>query len=846
MPNNPVQIILNDADFLRAPDPGQGGGNKDFFEKADVEFDRHKKQLLQSIEGIIAAIQASPYGPAAYLKVQMREAALAKSYRPVSWLFQKDQFPCVGADAVGTLYFRAPLVYLAGLRRRIEEAEYTVTINVSKNTGQPYPATSIARSEAGAIDSIEIAPVSGKRHFSTSAAMQMFEDPRTVSGYHVELFETPARNVIADDPLGYGALLTSLQKILLSFGSGARTLLASKVGRTPVLEFQLTRGDEPALVDNRLGLSGRDVSSIARGGPVDMSPERHDNALATLAHHPLVRAIRPPLQLQLGAQDAHLPQDTATASGSQVTIPMPVEGAPYPIVGIVDSGVSNVLAAWRKGRFDFLSEDEFDEKHGTSVAGILTLGQTLNDPKVASEASGCVIYDVPLFPKGPFMDKYLNGFSDFLEELEQAVAEASQDHGVKIFNLSINVTSDVDRHRYGLYAARLDQIADTYGVIFVNSAGNLPVGQSRAPWQKKPSDVVAYFASRTQADTIFQPAESVRSISVGALNPPNTSQVPGAPAIYSTRGPGLQVGVKPDVATYGGAGGVGPGNATGLTTITHTGVSQDVAGTSYAAPLISRTLAGLDRETQGGLGTEALRAMLLHHTDTPEPLTKRGMKDISRQFAGYGQPSSVASMLETDDHEVTMVFQSRLTVGARKPAILRFPFSWPQSLVGAGSVCSGLVKMTLVYSPPLDPAFGAEFVRVNLEATLRQRQIKKNQNGQYGYTSQIDARYLPKSSGLGVPEKALIAHGLKWWPSKQYGSNLIERGDTSDWRLEVSSLVRAEAEFPVEGVPFAVLVTIRDPDGTKPIFAEMRQSLQASRANAQDIKAAVRLRPRGR
>lgn len=95
------------------------------------------------------------------------------------------------------------------------------------------------------------------------------------------------------------------------------------------------------------------------------------------------------------------------------------------------------------------------------------------------------------------------------------------------------MTFDVDRHRYGLYAARLDQIADTYGVIFVNSAGNLPVGQSRATWLKKPSDVVSYFASRTQRDTIFQPAESVRSISVGALNPPNTPQIQDAPTFHT-------------------------------------------------------------------------------------------------------------------------------------------------------------------------------------------------------------------------------------------------------------------------------------------------------------------------
>ncbi len=844
MPSNPVQIILNDTDFLRAPDPGQGGGNKDFFENADVLFDIHKKQLLQSIDNIISAIKASQFGPAAYLKVQMREAALAKSYRPVSCLFQKDQFPCVGADAVGTLYFRAPLIYLSALRDRINQAEQTVTINISKNTGLPYPATTTARSEVGAIDSIEIAPKAEKRNFSTAAVMQMFSDPRTVSGYHIELFETPSRNVIADDPLGQSALLNSLQKMLLSFGPGTRTLLATKVGRTPVLEFQLTHGVEPALVDNRLGLAGRDVTVISRSEPVDLSSDRHESALSKLASHPLVRAIHPPIQLQLGSQNLSAGQEFGAGNGSQVAIPAPVQGSRYPIVGVVDSGVSNILSSWLSGRFDFLTEDEFDGQHGTGVAGIIALGQTLNGSTVAPEAGGCFVYDVPLFPKGLFSEKYANGFSDFLEELEQAVAEASEDHGVKIFNLSINVTSDVDRHRYGIYAARLDQIADTYGVIFVNSAGNLPVGQSRAPWQKKPRDVVSYFASRTQADTIFQPAESVRSISVGALNPPNTPQIQDAPTIYSTRGPGLQVGVKPDVATYGGAGGVGPGNPTGLKSITPAGVLQDVAGTSYAAPLISRLLAELDRETQGGLGSEALRAMLLHHSYTPVPLLKRGMKDLGRQFAGYGKPSSVAQMLETDDHEVTMVFQSRLTVGARRPAILRFPFSWPQSLVGPQSACSGQVKITLVYAPPLDPAFGAEFVRVNLEASLRQRLNTKNQDGKYGYKNQIDPRYLPKSTGLGIPEKALITHGLKWWPSKQYSRNLKERGETSEWRLEVTSLVRAEAEFPVAGIPFAVLLTIRDAEGTKPVFAEMRQSLQASRANAQDIKAATRLRPR--
>lgn len=112
------------------------------------------------------------------------------------------------------------------------------------------------------------------------------------------------------------------------------------------------------------------------------------------------------------------------------------------------------------------------------------------------------------------------------------------------------------------------------------------------------------------------------------------------------------------------------------------------------------------------------------------------------------------------------------------------------------------------------------------------------------YLNQISARYLPKSTGLAIPEKALIDHGLKWWPAKQYESIFSDNGASSPWHLEVTSLVRAEASFPAEGVPFAVLLTLEDPEGAKPVFPEFRQQLQASCANAQDIRTAVRLRPR--
>jgi hypothetical protein len=296
------------------------------------------------------------------------------------------------------------------------------------------------------------------------------------------------------------------------------------------------------------------------------------------------------------------------------------------------------------------------------------------------------------------------------------------------------------------------------------------------------------------------------------------------------------------VVAFGGAGVTAPGAATGLASINVEGRRQDVVGTSFAAPLVSRALAGLDAATGGGLTVEALRAMLLHHAATPEPLTKRGLKDLARQFTGFGQPAPVADMVETDDNQITLLFQSRLSIGERKPVILRFPFTWPQSLTDAEGRCSGRASITLVYAPPLDPAFGAEFVRVNLEASLKQRQAKPDKKDNPRFLDQIDPLFLPKGARLAAPEKALIDHGLKWWPSKKYQSTFDAVGTSSQWRLEVTSLVRAEASFPAEGVPFAVLLTIEDPDGRKPVFRELRQHLQTSQANAQDIRTVVRLR----
>ena len=122
--------------------------------------------------------------------------------------------------------------------------------------------------------------------------------------------------------------------------------------------------------------------------------------------------------------------------------------------------------------------------------------------------------------------------------------------------------------------------------------------------------------------------------------------------------------------------------------------------------------------------------------------------------------------------------------------------------------------------PSLDPAFGTEFVRINLDAMLRQRQPVDRKDRKPSWRDQIRQVFLPRLTGVTPPERALIEHGLKWWPTKRYEDDFGDGvGESTEWRLEVESVVRAE--FPAEGVPFSLILTIEDPDQSHPIFQEL-------------------------
>src|SRR6185312_4161901 len=112
-----------------------------------------------------------------------------------------------------------------------------------------------------------------------------------------------------------------------------------------------------------------------------------------------------------------------------------------------------------------------------------------------------------------------------LDELESAVGQLRQQYGIRIYNLSLNLHDlQADPDGYSPFAERLDSIADATDSVFVISAGNLNPADVRAEWP--PDELAALrILAASRNDGILVPAESIRNVSVNAINP---SGVPGS------------------------------------------------------------------------------------------------------------------------------------------------------------------------------------------------------------------------------------------------------------------------------------------------------------------------------
>lgn len=810
MANNPVQIVLNTQNYIqRADPPGGFGGSKDFYAGFDQGFIKHKEKLLGNISSIRDQL-ANESHFLNYAHVVLSSEAWAKSHRPVKKIFPENKVQEVGGGSIGEMFVELTLRNIDVVEDAINKAEDDTTWEVD-NKGNRKANPSRERSEVGGITEIRLHSPEDRRSFSIEQAVQWLSDPRSGGIYLVQMFITKksVRNRIH-------ALNTEL--ILEEIAD-----LTKKI-RTLDLPLEITELEDKWSTIPLLVIKLKcDYSVASQSDDI----EKHEKLLAFLESEPLVRKIMLPPIIDKTQALQHPTEEI-------VDLPNPSTDLNYPILGIIDTGINQKgpLNPWIEGSSGFLDPSVQDLSHGTFIGGLTSFGSTLNTCNHLDEAP-CKIYDLGLFTDYPdaFQDYYPDGFVDFLEQLDIEINEVKH-LGVRIFNMSLSVVRLVSDDSYSVFAAMIDEISDKHDVIIVLPAGNLDSKLKRNPWPAKFENVIEMLAKYRYLgqDRILQPADSIRSVVVGALNPPTDEAPDLIPAQYTRRGPGTALGTKPDLAHIGGR----FEEDSGLFSIDSTGKIIQGCGTSYAAPLVAKTLANLNHIIEGDVPRETLIGILIHNAELLKALDNKSLKYIAKDFVGHGLPCNALDCLSTDEHSISLVFNGRL-IGRHE---LMFQFAWPASLVAKDGKCKGKVTMTLVYKPFTIQSYDAEYIRVNMDAFLRQEKIDTK-------TGEISYRGFFQNDSDSTLEKERIEHGQKWWPIKKR-QRLTKSGvgNSSQWRLVVSALTRAGDVIPEEGIPFSVIITIEDPTKTAPVFNEVRRTLQANGATISDIRTAASVRVR--
>lgn len=820
MPNSPIQVVLNTNDFIVSREKSRGGFHKDFYAEKDKEFISHKNKILTQLDTIRKNQLENRYSEISFAKLTLNPLALAKSHRPTHAIFKRDITPIVGAGDLGELFVELQPSSIEKVSMKIQKAEEKTRLEFHNEKLQPNPSK--LRSELGSIGKIEPYTASDKRNFSVNDGLTWISDLRTGGAYIIELFETPPPRQDWDNlPSEKFDLYKSFVDELHSFRQGLFAFrLVGSDEKAIMMAVRLEESTESSSVQLMSTLSSVQRSSKVINVNQDVS--EHAKLLKFLDSHPLVKKIALPPIVKQSVQGSQ-------QVGSQYSVPVVEEHEEYPVIGIVDGGISSLMKDWIEDQWGLLNHEDKDEAHGTFIAGLALSSASLNGQEVYKELDGCRIVDLDLFPKEEnFQDYYTDPFQ-FLQELETAVRELKARTGVRIFNFSFNTEECMPSDGYSSYARILDGIAERNDVIFVISAGNTGPNDFRREWPSDHSEAISILASAVN-DRIKSPAESCRNIAVAALNPPNLDGiVPFAPSSYSCRGPGIRVGLKPELAHVGGSRIKTAEKGHGLYSVDTNGQLIDACGTSYAVPHIAKTLASIDKSVEGNVSRETLIALLIHHASLPDVLTDKQFKDVAKQLVGFGMPSSSIDILEGSESSITLVFANRIQDGRK----MSFRFVWPSSLI-KNKKCYGHAKLTLVSTPPFDYRFGSEFVRINIDGHLRQEQ----QDG--GYEGRLKPVYLLGESSGHPNERERITHGFKWSPIKVF-ENKFHRKGLTNWKLDIEYLTRDGEILPDNGVPFTALLTISDPDNSKPVFNDMRQSLDSSGVKIVDIKEAARV-----
>jgi len=317
-------------------------------------------------------------------------------------------------------------------------------------------------------------------------------------------------------------------------------------------------------------------------------------------------------------------------------------------------------------------------EHGTLVTSTVLFGADHGDAELATPEVGVDHFRVLPVPESEDWDLELYWILDQIER------QLEGGH-YRLVNLSIGpdqcLEDDDEPHAW---TARLDQLAERLGILFLTAAGNN--GGADA----------SIGAHRIQA-----PSDMVNGLGVGACDarPPET---PWARAPYSALGPGRPgARMQPAGVAFGGVA------ERPFRGISRGGNLAEARGTSFATPVAAHGLGALAAQL-GGLGTDpsVLRAFAAHCAEPP-------VEDELHDEVGFGRLlERYDDVLDCDPNEATIFYRDEIERGQ----LISLPFPLVDDVVAGRTVS---MSWTIAFSAPTDPRDPVEYTQAGLEASFR-------------------------------------------------------------------------------------------------------------------------------
>lgn len=447
--------------------------------------------------------------------------------------------------------------------------------------------------------------------------------------------------------------------------------------------------------------------------------------------------------------------DFETEEQSVIQIPDPTN---EPVIGVIDTlfDKSVYFGEWVEYHL-MLPEDipieSADYNHGTAVSSIIVDGPSIN-PELDD---GCGRFRVRHF--GVAKATQFSSFS-ILRQIREIVATNTD---IKVWNLSLGSDMEINQNFISPEGAQLDKLQSEYDIVFVVAGTN-----------KRHRNVVK----------IGAPADSLNSIVVNSVRSDNT------PASYTRQGPVLSFFCKPDICCYGGDKGEY------IRVCEPTGEAL-VAGTSYAAPWISRKLAYLIHTL--GFSREIAKALLID--------SAAGWNtDMSQKYSvGYGVvPKRIDDVVKSNDDEIKFFM-----TGASDEYEV-YTYNIPVPVVKDAHPF--YARATMVYFPRCTRNQGVDYTNTEMDikfgrvkdddGTPSVQSINNDTQGGGCYVKENEARQIfRKWDNVKHICEAIKSRAV---PRKKYNEGF--------WGLSVTTKERQKTTRD-RNIPFGVVITLKEMNG---------------------------------